>query len=253
MKKCRKCKHGLFFNTHKMPRFYLFWVKMRQKCLNQNCRLYPKFGAIGVKICKRWDKYVNFQEDMLSQAKRAEKKYGKNNFFFCRIDDSKDFSPKNCCFLGREDYCDKMSTRRRRREVIYKGKVEGVTRLNGLLGHQAGSRLARGIDEKYILCDKIPYHQKSRMAKIDRRRDFFLKNKSKIKKIIGNSFRECHNFEVVDYRFGDKEIHSGAETGAKFQVSTQRVFQIMKKFFNKYTPASIDRKLRIKEIAKKLK
>lgn len=44
---------------------YNSWRKMRERCNNPNDSLYPKYGALGIKVCPEWDKnFVNFLKDM---------------------------------------------------------------------------------------------------------------------------------------------------------------------------------------------
>ena len=61
---------------------------MLARCYNKNHKNYKYYGAIGVKVCKRWlDSYVNFEKDM---GKRPE---GKT---LDRINPEKGYSPSNC-------------------------------------------------------------------------------------------------------------------------------------------------------------
>ncbi len=66
------------------------WVTMRQVCNNQNSKFYKYFGAKGIKVCERWNKFDNFYADMYPRPDNAKLK---------RIDKNKDFSKENCFWL----------------------------------------------------------------------------------------------------------------------------------------------------------
>jgi len=54
-------KRGLT-KTHRA--LYVVWKTMRQRCTNQNCAGYPRYGARGIVVCSRWDDFALFLEDM---------------------------------------------------------------------------------------------------------------------------------------------------------------------------------------------
>jgi hypothetical protein len=43
---------------------YRSWQSMKQRCLNPNAPGYPRYGALGVEIAKRWMVFVNFLHDL---------------------------------------------------------------------------------------------------------------------------------------------------------------------------------------------
>lgn len=56
-------KHNHTTHTAK-SRTYRAWSAMRQRCENVNCKAYPRYGGRGIVVCKRWQKFENFLEDM---------------------------------------------------------------------------------------------------------------------------------------------------------------------------------------------
>ena len=52
-------KHGLH-NTKE----YRAWHDMRQRCGNPNNPFYSHYGARGVMVCERWNRFAAFYEDM---------------------------------------------------------------------------------------------------------------------------------------------------------------------------------------------
>ncbi len=55
----RKPKHGARgTKTHNT------WVKMIQRCYDQNDQRYPDYGGRGIRVCDRWREFTNFLADM---------------------------------------------------------------------------------------------------------------------------------------------------------------------------------------------
>ena len=79
---CFKRKHGLG-----STKTYYSWVDMRRRCFNKGHYQYPKYGQVGITVCKRWMKFMNFLEDM---GIRPE---GKS---LDRINGKKGYSKENC-------------------------------------------------------------------------------------------------------------------------------------------------------------
>ena len=67
---------------------YKIWLQMRQRCNNPKCRVYKFYGGRGIKVCKRWDTFKNFLEDIGSRPE--------GNFSIDRIDVDGDYEPNNC-------------------------------------------------------------------------------------------------------------------------------------------------------------
>lgn len=63
------------------------WVGMRRRCNNRNCQDYPDYGGRGIKVCARWDSFLNFLQDM------GEAPEGMS---IDRIDNDGDYRPGNC-------------------------------------------------------------------------------------------------------------------------------------------------------------
>lgn len=63
------------------------WYSMRKRCLNPNDRAYKWYGAKGITIDPRWNKFENFLSDM---GERPE------GMTLDRIDSTKGYNAKNC-------------------------------------------------------------------------------------------------------------------------------------------------------------
>jgi hypothetical protein len=82
-----KRTHGATAGGKKTPE-YDVWNMMRQRCDNPRCKGYADYGARGIKVCRRWEKFENFIADM---GRRPVGKYGID-----RIRNSRGYSPSNC-------------------------------------------------------------------------------------------------------------------------------------------------------------
>lgn len=68
-------------------REYITWKGMIQRCNNPKATRYKNWGGKGITICKRWEKFENFYEDM---GKRPE------GMTLDRIDNDGNYELKNC-------------------------------------------------------------------------------------------------------------------------------------------------------------
>lgn len=75
--------HGL-----SKTRIYKIWSGIIYRCYNKNATSYNRYGGIGVKVCKRWHKFINFYNDMID---------GYNDkLTIDRINPKGDYEPLNC-------------------------------------------------------------------------------------------------------------------------------------------------------------
>jgi hypothetical protein len=82
-------KHGLANSriTGYANRTYGIWQAMRGRCMNPNNSRWSSYGGRGITICKRWDKFENFLEDMgeVPEGLTLERKNVDGNY-----------TPRNC-------------------------------------------------------------------------------------------------------------------------------------------------------------
>ena len=66
---------------------YMSWYAMRQRCNKKKYRFYSRYGGRGIRVCQRWDSFVNFLKDM------GERPNGKT---LDRLDNNGNYQPDNC-------------------------------------------------------------------------------------------------------------------------------------------------------------
>lgn len=87
------------------------WRRMHERCYSPSHKSYPRYGGRGIKVCKRWHTFENFYDDM------GERPKGKS---LDRIDNDKNYTPKNCRWVDQKTQTRNRSTSRR---ITHKGKT----------------------------------------------------------------------------------------------------------------------------------
>lgn len=67
---------------------------MRQRCNNPNSKVYVHYGGRGIKVCKRWQRFENFHQDM------GDVPLG---LTLERVDNNKGYSAGNCVWATQQD------------------------------------------------------------------------------------------------------------------------------------------------------
>lgn len=81
-------------NDQPCSRTYSSWCSMRNRCLNPKTPSFKQYGGRGITICKRWNKFENFLEDM---GERPE------NCTLDKIDNNKGYLKSNCRWVTRTE------------------------------------------------------------------------------------------------------------------------------------------------------
>lgn len=66
---------------------YRSWYSMRNRCNNTNANCYNNYGGRGIKICSKWDDFIEFYKDMGDRPEGTS---------LDRIDNNGNYEPSNC-------------------------------------------------------------------------------------------------------------------------------------------------------------
>lgn len=144
-KNCSKICNGRSTKKHGLSKtpVYNAWQSMRARCNNPNIKRYEDYGGRGIKVCKRWDEFSKFLEDMGDRPSA--------NHSIDRIDNNGNYTPKNCRWS-----LPKAQSRNRRNNV--KLSAFGVTRIIaewseilGIAAHVICSRISHGWEPERAL------------------------------------------------------------------------------------------------------
>lgn len=141
----------------KHPVEYRCYSSMKTRCYNKNCIPYKNYGGRGITMCDRWlgpFGFVNFMADM---GERPSDEYSLD-----RIDNDKEYSPKNCRWASARE---QGNNRRTNRLLSYNGETHTEAEWARKIGVRRGTlheRLRRGVPLERALTMKKQTKYKKR-------------------------------------------------------------------------------------------
>lgn len=146
-------------NTYKDE--YRAWRNMRQRCLNPNIPNYHRYGGRGIKICKEWNNFETFIEDMGKKPSSDRSLERRNN--------NGNYEPGNCYWADRES---QENNKERSIKILYKGETLTLTQWSRRLGldyELIRTRWRYGWDAVSIFeAPKNKYHRERKLTSASR-------------------------------------------------------------------------------------
>ncbi len=127
-------RHG-YSKRSKRSKIYQVWHSMKQRCQNPKNKSYPRYGGRGIEVCERWQKFINFVEDM------KEPQHGQS---LERIDNARGYSKENCKWAT---VWEQAANKRNNRLLTYGGKTQMLAqwgRETGIARDTLSSRIKKG-------------------------------------------------------------------------------------------------------------
>lgn len=115
---------------------YSVWQSMKSRCNNRHSQFFSNYGDRGIRVCKQWEKFENFWDDMKDGYEEG--------LTLERIDNDCDYHPSNCRWATyREQQRNKTTNNILTLNGISKTLIEWVEE-TGIGGVTITSRLKRG-------------------------------------------------------------------------------------------------------------
>lgn len=130
--------------------FYRLWGNMVARCTQPSSNSYPEYGALGIKVCRRWLKYENFKADMWPRPKGLQ---------LDRIRSSGPYSPKNCRWVTVKE---QQRNKRNCWAVQFQGRKVTLAELSEISGINRGTlelRLSKGMTAEEAATTPVRPHR----------------------------------------------------------------------------------------------
>lgn len=128
--------------------FYKNWCAMRYRCDNKNQIGYKNWGGRGIKVCKRWQVFLQFKNDMYEGYLDHVKKFGRKNTCLDRINNNKNYSPSNCRW---SDRVEQNSNTRKNVFIEFNGLILTMSEWARRIGVDRSTILYRVFEAKWPL------------------------------------------------------------------------------------------------------
>ena len=136
------------FMTHGQSdtRLYQTWLRMKRRCLDESNDKYKYYGGRGIRVCRRWLRFEDFQSDMGPTYQPG--------LTIERKDVNGHYSKRNCEWVS---MFKQASNKRNNVKITHKGRTETVTewsRITGIGRSAINGRLKAGLPPDKIFDPK---------------------------------------------------------------------------------------------------
>jgi hypothetical protein len=125
----RMKKVQLLTHTHDMTqtRFYSIYRGMRARCEYPNDKSYARYGGRGIEVCKNWNSFENFKDDMYGSYLNHVSLRGARNTTLERIFTDGNYELSNCKWAN---HTEQANNRRNNRIYVYDGEKLTMAQLS---------------------------------------------------------------------------------------------------------------------------
>lgn len=138
---------GVVVHGKSKDRVHRIWRGMLKRCNNPNEKSYPYYGGRGIRVCDRWQQFVNFYADMGDPP---------DGLSIDRIDNNGDYEPGNCRWATKID----QARNKRSNHMITRGCVTRTLadwlEITGLHRGTVEQRIRHGWPESRLLDPLVP-------------------------------------------------------------------------------------------------
>lgn len=126
--------------THGLSRtpIYGVWGSMLQRCKNPACKEYRYYGARGIQVCKKWNSFAGFFEDMGANYKKG--------LSIERLNVNGNYEKENCTWIPRSE---QTKNRTNARLLTFNGETKSVSEWAKTTGIKYSTLLMRIIFYKW--------------------------------------------------------------------------------------------------------
>lgn len=186
--------HGHTKGRDKSPE-YNTWVRMRSRCNSPSDKKYPWYGARGIKVCERWDSYVNFLADM---GPRPSNKHSIDRY----PDNTGDYEPTNCRWATALEQANNRPDNRFMNVEGNRVTIAEASRQTGINVSTLKSRIYAGCsDEEAVQSERRPVPIGARKTKLSE------SDVRAMRSAVGVSHRELARQFCVDKKTIAQIIH----------------------------------------------
>ena len=127
-------KSGIFSKKHGMwnTRIWNIWKGITYRCKYPSMDCYKNYGGRGIRVCKRWEKFENFYEDMKADYR--------DNLTIDRKDNDGNYEPGNCRWIPRNQ---QQRNQRNNHNITFNGKTQCITAWAEEIGMKASTLISR--------------------------------------------------------------------------------------------------------------
>ena len=122
-------KHG-----EKYTRLYNIWCSMKQRCYDENCNNYTRYGGKGISVCDEWNNsYECFRDWSMRNGY-------KDNLSIDRVNNNGNYEPDNCRWATRKTQSNNKSSNH---VITYNGITKTVKQWSEDININYGTLLSR--------------------------------------------------------------------------------------------------------------